>query len=170
MTGPAMPGFEFVEHIGLVVPDLDEAVTFFTDVLGATELYRSSRAGDRAFMRETFGVDADASLELAMLRWPPNLNVELFEWSVPDARTERPRLSDPGGHHICLRVASVAAVIGRLRAVPGVQILGELKVVGGDGPVAGSSWTYFITPWGLHMEVAERSAVRNLPNFVAPGP
>jgi hypothetical protein len=39
-----------------------------------------------------------------MLRMPPNLNVELFEWSSSDRRTEHPRHSDAGGHHVCFAV------------------------------------------------------------------
>ena len=165
----ALPGYEFVEHIGLAVPDLNQASAFFVRTLGATELYRSRRTGDRAFMLETFGVDSEASFELAMLRLPPNLNIEFFEWRLPDPRRDWPRVADPGGHHICVRVADAAAAIQRLRSVPGVRVLGEMKVVGA-GPVAGSRWTYFITPWGLHMEIAERSAVQDPPNFVTPSP
>ena len=81
-------------------------------------LLRRGRSGRRSctappadpmpsFMPENFDVPPDARLELAMLRMPPNLNVELFEWSSSDRRTEHPRHSDGGGHHLCFVVDDV---------------------------------------------------------------
>ena len=34
-----MPGLRGAEHIGFTVPNMDEAVRFFRDVLGCTEFY-----------------------------------------------------------------------------------------------------------------------------------
>lgn len=165
---PGLPGYIYVEHVGLVVPDLEQAVTFFRDVLGGDELYRSSRAGDRRFMEDAFDVGSDASFELAMMRLPPNLNIELFEWAVRDARPDRPRVSDPGGHHLCVYVDGIEAAMEYLHAFPGVRLLGEIKTVVGKSPVAGSRWIYFVTPWGLHMELVERARVANPPSLIAP--
>jgi catechol 2,3-dioxygenase-like lactoylglutathione lyase family enzyme len=163
-----LPGYAFVDHIGLSVPDLDAAVLFFTEVLGARELYRSSRRGEGAFMTETFEAPPESSFTLAMLRVEPNLNVELFEWQAPDRRTEMPKASDVGGHHVCVYVDDVEAAYDRLLAYPGVRVLGELKTVGKNSPLAGVRWTYFVTPWGLQMEIVNRAAVAELPDFVAP--
>jgi catechol 2,3-dioxygenase-like lactoylglutathione lyase family enzyme len=91
---PRIPGVRYADHVAFTVPDLDQAVQFFVEALGAQELYRSSRGPDAQFMPENFAVPADARLTLAMLRMPPNLNVELFEWSSSDRRTEHPRHSD----------------------------------------------------------------------------
>ena len=38
----ALPGYAFVDHVGLSVPDLDAAVEFFTVVFGARELSPST--------------------------------------------------------------------------------------------------------------------------------
>ena len=70
-------------------------------------------------MPENFAVPEDARLTLAMLRMPPNLNVELFEWSSSDRRTEHPRHSDAGGHHLCFVVDDVDQAIAVLRDIPG---------------------------------------------------
>jgi catechol 2,3-dioxygenase-like lactoylglutathione lyase family enzyme len=158
-----------VDHAAYTVPDLDEAVRFFVEILGAQELYRSQRGPDASFMPANFDVPADAALELAMLRLPPNLNIELFQWQTADQRTEHPRHSDRGGHHLCFVVDDVDAAVAHLRRVPGVRILGDRKEVGGDSPtVAGNRWIYFVTPWGLLMELVDRSRVQNPPNFVGP--
>jgi len=104
-----------------------------------------------------------------MLRMPPNLNIELFAWQSVDQRTQHPRHSDRGGHHLCFVVDDVDAAIAHLGTIPGVRILGGRKEVGPDSPsVAGNRWTYFVTPWGLLMELVDRSRVQNPPNLVGP--
>jgi len=41
--------------------------------------------------------------------------------------------------------------------------------VGGDSPrVAGNRWSYFLTPWGLLMELVDRSTVSDPPALVGP--
>ena len=40
MSVTRIPGLTRVDHIGVTVPDLDEAHVFFTEVLGAEYLYR----------------------------------------------------------------------------------------------------------------------------------
>jgi catechol 2,3-dioxygenase-like lactoylglutathione lyase family enzyme len=166
---PRIPGVRYADHVAFTVPDLDQAVQFFVEALGAQELYRSSRGPDAQFMPENFDVPADARLTLAMLRMPPNLNVELFEWSSSDRRTEHPRHSDAGGHHLCFTVADVDQAVAVLRGIPGVRLLGDRKEVAGDSPpVAGNRWIYFLTPWGLLMEIVDRSRVADPPPLVGP--
>lgn len=167
MTSLRMPGLQHVDHAAYTVPDLDAAVRFFVDVLGAEELYRSRRGPDAVFMPDNFDVPADAVLELSMLRLPPNINIELFEWDTADQRTEHPRHSDRGGHHLCFVVDDVDVALEHLRHVPGVRILGERKEVAGDSPsVAGNRWCYFVSPWGLLMELVDRSRVKDPPPLV----
>ncbi|MET0453797.1 MAG: VOC family protein [Mycobacterium sp.] len=166
---PRIPGLRYADHAAFTVPDLDEAVRFFVEALGADELYRSTRGPDADFMPENFDVPQDAALTLAMLRMPPNLNVELFEWSSSDRRAEHPRHSDAGGHHLCFVVDDVDAAVAVLRQIPGVRMLGDRKEVAGDSPsVAGNRWIYFLTPWGLLMELVDRSRVTDPPALVGP--
>jgi catechol 2,3-dioxygenase-like lactoylglutathione lyase family enzyme len=166
---PRVPGVRYADHVAFTVPDLEEAVRFFVEALGAEELYRSTRGPDPEFMPENFDVPQDAALTLAMLRMPPNLNVELFEWTSSDRRTEHPRHSDAGGHHFCLAVDDVDEALAVLRHIPGVRLLGDRKEVGGDSPrVAGNRWSYFLTPWGLLMELVDRSRVSDPPALIGP--
>ncbi len=169
MSGRRLPGVRYVDHAAYTVPDLDEAVSFFVDVFGAEELYRSKRGPDADFMPANFDVPPDAQLELAMLRMPPNLNIELFQWRTTDRRREHPRHSDAGGHHLCFTVDDVDDAFEILRRIPGVRILGERKEVAGDSPtVAGNRWGYFVTPWGLLVELVDRSRVQNPPHLIGP--
>ncbi|MGH3107316.1 MAG: VOC family protein, partial [Rubrobacter sp.] len=37
--GPVLPGLRGVDHIGITVPDMEQATSFFVDVLGCELLY-----------------------------------------------------------------------------------------------------------------------------------
>lgn len=169
MSAPRVQGVSHVDHVGLTVPDLDQAVSFFVDVFGAEELYRSRRGPDAEFLPLHFGVAEDAALHLSMLRMPPNLNIELFQWSAATQETRRPLPSDAGGHHLAFEVEDVDAAVAVLERIEGVEVLGHVKQVGEDSPtVAGNRWTYFLSPWGLMIELVDRSRVISPPRFVGP--
>ncbi|MCW2934933.1 MAG: sle [Actinomycetia bacterium] len=148
--------FRRPDHVGLTVPDLDEAVAFFVDVLGAAEQYRFGQQDDPVLMEGGIGVHPRASFRAAMLRLAPTLNVELFQWTAPRQRPQMPQPSDIGGHHLCLLVDDLDAAIAELRGRP------ELRIYDGPGRLtmgahAGGRWIYFRTRWGLQIElIADR--------------
>ncbi|ALG30343.1 glyoxalase [Glutamicibacter halophytocola] len=167
---PRVPGLRWVDHVAFTVPDIEAATAFFTDVLGAEELYQSTRGPDKEFMPLHFGVPDDARLELRMLRMPPNLNVELFQWWSKDRSAIFPRASDAGGHHLCFVVDDVDDVVTAINRHPSIEILGHRKEVAGDSPsVAGNRWVYARTDWGLILEFVDRSRVESPPRLVGPG-
>ncbi|MEV5886361.1 nitroreductase/quinone reductase family protein [Streptomyces sp. NPDC052020] len=149
-----LPGARAVHHIAYTVPDLEQAVSFFVDVLGAELAYRLGPVEDPEgdWMTRKLGVHPRASAHIAMLRLGPVTNLELFEYTAPDQDRGRPRNSDWGGHHFALYVDDVDKAADYLREVPGVTILGEPETIT-EGPIAGDRWVYFTTPWGLHMEL-----------------
>ncbi|MEY9485204.1 catechol 2,3-dioxygenase-like lactoylglutathione lyase family enzyme [Streptomyces calvus] len=142
-----------VDHIAYTVPDLDEAVRFFVDVLGAELLYREETVrSDDEWMAEALNVHPRATADIAMLRLGPVTNIELFQYSAPDQIRRMPRNSDYGGHHIAFYVRDIDAAADYLRRQPGVRLLGEPRTVP-HGPIAGDRWLYFLTPWGMQMEL-----------------
>ena len=78
--------------------------------------------------------------------------------TAPGQRQQLPRNSDWGGHHLAIGVENVDAAVDYLRSVPGVKILGEAQTIT-EGPIAGDRWVYFLTPWGLQMEIAEEHPI-----------
>ena len=82
---PRIPGLQYADHVAFTVPDLDEAVRFFVEALGAEELYRSTRGPDPEFMSENFDVPQDAALTLAMLRMPPTSTWSCSSGAAPTA-------------------------------------------------------------------------------------
>lgn len=168
-TTSGLPGLQYVDHVAFTVPDLDDATHLFTVLLGAEVLYESTRGPDAAMMPKHFGVPADAHLKLRMLRLPPNLNVELFQWWSADRSPVFPRASDAGGHHLCFVVDDVDDVVTAVTGLPAIEILGARKEVAGDSPaVAGNRWVYARTSWGLILEFVDRSRVADPPHLVGP--
>ena len=159
VTRRGIPTATNVDHVAYTVPDLDEAVGFFVDVLGADLLYRLDDVKDDEgdWMRRQLGVHPRAHAQIAMLRLGPVTNVELFQFEAPDQNEQLPKNSDYGGHHLAFYVEDVDAAAEYLRAQPGITLLGEPQTIE-DGPIAGDRWMYFRTPWGMGMEILNMPA------------
>lgn len=149
-----IPGAAAVHHVAYTVPDLDQAVEFFTEVIGAELAYTLGPVQDTEgdWMARKLDVDAAATARIAMLRLGPVTNLELFEYVAPDQCRQVPRNSDWGGHHLAIQVADVDAATAYLRAQPGVRVLGDPETIT-EGPIAGDRWVYFVTPWGMQLEL-----------------
>jgi catechol 2,3-dioxygenase-like lactoylglutathione lyase family enzyme len=146
-------GIRGIEHIGLTVPDIEEATRFFVSVLGAEPVYDDGPfAAPDDWMAENLSVDPRARLpKLRILKIANGPSLELFEYEVSQQASEPPRNSDIGGHHLAFYVDDIAAAINALRA-HGVKVQGEVKANSG-GPSAGLNWCYFLAPWGLQLEL-----------------
>lgn len=152
--GNGIPGAKAVHHIAYTVPDLEQAVDFFVNVLGAELAYRLGPVADSDtdWMTRQLNVHRDASTHIAMLRLGPVTNLELFEYTAPDQNRSLPRNSDWGGHHLAIYVEDVDKAAEYLRAQPGVRVLGEPQTIE-DGPIQGDRWVYFLAPWGMQLEL-----------------
>jgi catechol 2,3-dioxygenase-like lactoylglutathione lyase family enzyme len=143
-----------VDHVGITVPDLDEAIAFFTEVLGCELLWRIDGIEDPegAWMSTRLNVHPDASMDVAMLRCGPTTNVELFQYEAPDQKKDIPKNSDHGASHLAFYVTDIRAAVTYLERHPGVKVLGKPETEQ-QGPTKGHEWVYFLTPWGMQMEV-----------------
>jgi catechol 2,3-dioxygenase-like lactoylglutathione lyase family enzyme len=154
---PRIPSFDTLDHIGITVPDLEQAVAFFSTVLGAEEWYREGPSTDDGdALWGELRVNPRASVRLAMLKLGSSTTIELLQYDVPtgEATTIAPRNSDHSAAHVGLRVRDIDAAAAYLRTAPGVEVLdGPVRVDGGTSD--GLRWIYFITPWGLMMELVQ---------------
>jgi len=149
-----IPTARNVDHLAYTVPDLDQAVDFFVNVLGCSYLYKTGpvEIPDGDWMQERLGVHPRAKLSHVLLRCGPVTNINLFEYDAPNQSKTGPNYSDVGGHYIAFYVDDMQAAIAYLRAQPGVTILGEPSHVDA-GPSAGLEFIHFKTPWGMGMEL-----------------
>ncbi len=161
MTPPSKPQFLAVDHISWTVPDLENALAFYRDVIGATELYRMGPldAADlpvgedgRDWMASHVDV-AGARLTLAMLQIAPNMKFQLVQYDKPaDRRQQLPRNCDRGGHHLALQVDDVEKAIAYLEA-HGCKAMDIIHI--DSGPLAGKKNVYMTDPFGHSLEIVD---------------
>ena len=148
-----LPAVRAADHVGITVPDLDEAVAFLTGVLGFEHVYSHRPTGeDAAVQVRQFDRHPETRLlGIAMLRLA-NLNVELFEFAAPDQRREYPRTSDWGGVHLALYVDDLDAAVAHLRE-HGVRVLGEPMDLPGPEAGALNRFIFALGPGGIAIEL-----------------
>jgi len=149
-----LPGLVGMDHVGLTVPDIDEAVAWFRDVLGCSAPLTFGPFSDPegTFIQDLLGVHPRAVIEqITMVRCGRSANIELFEYEAPDQVTTFPRNSDWAGHHVAFYVNDIDAAVAHMVSKGVRKLLGPLPVT--DGPAAGQSINYFQTPWGTYVEL-----------------
>ena len=143
-----LPGLRGHDHTGITVPDMDQAVHFFTDVLGCKA---AMSFGPFSGLGEVLNINADAKIEkITMVRCGAGSNIELFKYTSPDQKNMTPKNSDIGGMHIALYVDDVGKAKDYLDAKGVKTFKGPIPI--GEGPAAGETILYFVAPWGLQFE------------------
>lgn len=148
-----LPGLAGTDHIGFTVPDMEAATRFFVDVIGCTLAFEIGPfQSDTDWMQVQLGVPPRAVLrKLRMLRCKNGPNFELFEYEVDGAVLVPPGNSDVGGHHLGFYVADMTAAVAYLKS-HGITVQGE-PVTMETGPSKGLTWVYFLSPWGMQLEL-----------------
>ncbi|RUW56136.1 MULTISPECIES: VOC family protein [unclassified Mesorhizobium] len=149
----SIPGMRGHDHTGITVPDMKQAVDFFTEVVGCKKAMSFGPFADDkgTFMQDVLGVDPKAVIEqITMVRCGSGSNIELFKYTAPDQKDLTPKNSDIGGFHIAFYVDDVAAAKAYLDGKGVKTRMGPLPVK--EGPAAGQTILYFQAPWGLQLE------------------
>lgn len=153
-SADSIPGLRGHDHTGVTVPDVKAATAFFTDVIGCSHAMSFGPFMDDkgTFMQDVVNVNPRAVIEeISMVRCGYGSNIELFQYKSPDQATTEPKNSDYGGHHVALYVDDIEKAAGYLRAKGIKTMQGPIPV--NEGPAAGQSILYFLTPWGMQMEL-----------------
>ena len=152
-TASSIPGMRGHDHTGITVPDMKQAVDFFTEVVGCKKAMSFGPFADDkgTFMQDLLNVNPRAKIEqISMVRCGYGSNIELFQYSSPDQKDMTPKNSDIGGYHIAFYVDDIKAAADYLKANNVKTFMGPLPV--DQGPAAGQSILYFTAPWGLQFE------------------
>jgi steroid delta-isomerase-like uncharacterized protein len=126
-----------IDHVAYNVPDLDEAVAFFTEALGCELLARGGPV-DRL---------PGVTLSYALMRFDAAVAFELLEWRGPNVNTRLPSFTDVGGGHLAVVVPDLAAAEAALASQPGVR-----GIIAEDLP-DGRRFVRFETPWGMTIQL-----------------
>jgi|tagenome__1003787_1003787.scaffolds.fasta_scaffold19345155_2 catechol 2,3-dioxygenase-like lactoylglutathione lyase family enzyme len=128
-----IPTASAIDHVGFNVPDLDQAVAFFTKVLGFTLVEQSP------------GLAATTRVAIVEFAGTP---IELLQFHPTGETPALPGLEDHGGSHLALTIGDLDAAVVYLRAQPGVRLVREP-----DQLRNGRRRVFFYTPWGATIQL-----------------
>lgn len=148
-----IPGLRGTEHVGFTVPDLEEATSFFVDVIGCEYVFEIGPfKADGDWMAKHLNVHPQTVMrKLRFFRCKHGPNFEVFQYEAPDQDTKLPKNSDMGGYHLAFYVDDFDAAVAYLKS-KGVRLFGS-PTVRTEGPNAGQTWIYFQAPWGMQFEL-----------------
>jgi catechol 2,3-dioxygenase-like lactoylglutathione lyase family enzyme len=139
-----------MEHVGIVVDDLEAAKGFFLD-LGLEDDGTSSASGE--WVDRIVGIDG-IEVEAAMMRTPANDGrLELIRFDAPPGPDGDPRApaTVPGLRHLAFRVDDIDETVARLEREHGAELEGEIVRYGDIFRLC-----YLRGPAGIIVELAER--------------
>ncbi len=140
-----------VQHIGIVVRDLERSLAFYQDLTGGTVLFTNPMHGRS--VGQSMQVE-NPSLRFAMLQIG-NTILELIAYSHPESRPYDRRNPDIGINHLAFQVDDIGQAYRQLRE-KGVEFVhAPYTFTPQDGAldVVGSSFAYFKDPDGLNVEI-----------------
>lgn len=177
-VGTGIPTNMGMDHVGIVVPNAQEAANFLMEVFDAEfdwEVKRepSPNAGARGWSK-LFGVHPEAYLpHVIMLKCGDHVltqYIELFEWHAPDQinpQGERGwhKFSDLGNSYISFTVRDLDKVMQHIKeqVIPkwdGVRFIQDPPM---KFPLRGEvcTSTFLVSPWGMWIELTCWSESRN---------
>jgi catechol 2,3-dioxygenase-like lactoylglutathione lyase family enzyme len=141
-----------VDHTGITVSSLDQALSFWVGALGFEHLYTWDFENS-PFLEELVGVKA-AAMRLAMVQGKGH-RIELLEYRAPeDRKVLKPRSCDVGSVHVALYVADIHDVLAQVAKL-GWYALGRVQTVE-SGERAGFRLAYVRGPDGTTLEFLQR--------------
>ena len=146
-----------VDHINLVVSDLERSVRFYTELLGFKEVRRAHLEGQ--WIESIIGLK-DVRANVAYIVAPegePRLELLCYESPSGAMIPEHSRANTIGLRHIAFRVKNIETAVKRLQQAQ-VQIVGKTVAVPSTAITheAGKKvLCYFLDPDGILLELAE---------------
>jgi len=113
-----MPAVKKINHIAILVDDLDASLHFWQDALGLKLSHTEDIPAEQAMI--AFLPTGDSEIELVR------------PTSDDSGLTRYLEKRGPGMHHICLEVDDIAGMLVQLKA-RGIQLINEEPKIGSDG-------------------------------------
>lgn len=141
-----------IDHVGINVPDLKSAITFFSDVLGFTPVTQIGPLPLDAAWKELNHINpATGEVTIKMVNAGTGASIEVFEYANNKGNNKQPNTDDIGASHIAFYTSDIKAAVEYLKS-KNVRILGE-PFATPSGDTEGETWVYFESPWGSKMEL-----------------
>lgn len=146
-----------IDHINLVVADLERSVRFYTEVLG----FRKTRdvVMEGAWIDQIVGLQGVRG-RVAFVVAPggePRLELLCYDRPAGPALPENSRPNTQGLRHLALRVDDMDAMVNRLRQAGVTLFSAPVRVPGGvvKHDAGDKTLVYFLDPDGVILELAE---------------
>ncbi len=143
-----------MQHIGITVPNMNEAVAFFpAPILGCEPSFTfGTFKFDDDWMARHLDVHPRATIsDFQMVRCGNGTNLEVFEYTAPDQNRRGPRNSDIGGHHLAFYVDDMDAAVSYLKAKGVLEL--DAQHLHRRPCGNGRTWVFSSLPWGLQLEL-----------------
>ncbi|MFC8181711.1 VOC family protein [Rhodococcus sp. NPDC057297] len=143
------------DHLGMAVPNLEQAVDFFVDALGFDVVITAGPYDDFGYIWPGETEPEPGTLRQANLVLGDSFNLELLEYTNRTAELPNaaPRPADPGGWHLCMHVDDIDAASAELTARADTESISP--VIREQDDMDGLRWAYFRTDWGLVLELIQ---------------
>src|SRR3546814_13369804 len=111
-----VPGLRGVEHIGLTVPNLKQAVDFFVDVLGC-ESFFTNKVGPfkGTWMKDNVDLHPATTAVTQRVRCGNGANFALLEFNAPEPRQEQTKNRDYGASPFALYFNELPSAVQYLK-------------------------------------------------------
>ncbi len=137
-----------IDHSGISVPDIDQAVTFFTEVLHFEVIKRipQMRGPVSGMLTRGMGVYENTKMVgSAFLRYGGD-EIELVQWSNEKQQTKIPNPADVNSAHLAISVSDIKEAMEYLKKVPGVTVRDYIP----------AGFFYISTPWGYEIQIMSK--------------
>lgn len=142
-----------MDHVGMNVPNMEQALEFFTEIMGFQKVTELGNLSLDDAWKKRYRIRLDAEVEkVIMLRAGNGTSLELFQYKSPRRNMERPLGDDVGWFHLGFYTDDIYASVAYLKS-KGITVLNDPIIVAEGGPNTGETWVYFVTPWGLQIEL-----------------
>ena len=144
-----------IDHVGVTVPDMEDAIRFLEKAFGAIPLYRNVLPGkpqEGPETEELLGLaEGTVIREMCMMAIGHGPCIELFEMHGPEQRAAV-RPSDFGIQHFAVYVDDIRAACQRFFYAGG-HLLTEPRNQPSVEAGPGNLFCYGRTPWGMIIEL-----------------
>lgn len=146
-------GFGKVNHVGIVVADLDKAIQFYSALTGKEINPKENIGSERLAALQ--GIK-DSQLRCATV-YLDNINIDLLEYIAPApsyAKYERTQIS---GMHLCFEIGDINSALARLNEL-GIKPSGKPITFTAEDQLTGGIGTtvvFFEDPDGTHLELID---------------
>ncbi|MFD2629581.1 VOC family protein [Oceanobacillus kapialis] len=145
-----------IDHVGVTVPDIEEATTFLKKAFNAKISYDNKKLSDEPLQGEdvekTLGLKKGAKvIHLRMLSFENGSSMELFNFKNTEQK-EPVIVSDLGVQHCAFYVNDVQQASKNFVEAGG-ELLTEPGELLGDAEDGAGDFVYGLTPWGMLIEL-----------------